>query len=393
MLVANDAGNPEPSEDAPEQAGQNLLEVQQPDSADTEQVSDEEEAIREEEESGGRHRKFWTYVVPRSQRRPLENLSDQLNLDTGDTRAKRSSFWVMLTLSGVIAVAGVMSDSTATVIGAMIIAPLAIPILGMGLGIVTGNLSAIYRSFSYIGISVAIVVAMGALAVIVMPGTETVLQSSQVTGRTSPGVLDLTAAFATGFAGSIARARKDLGDVLPGIAIAISLVPPLGVVGVCVGSGAWGLALGASLLFISNVVALVIASTVVFLWVGYPKDAKTARPFGRGRRAYRLMAFAAIFVAIPMGANTLLTAYKDFLVQEIRSETTEWLADTPGAYVEDVEWAGTDIIITILAPETLPPSDELVDDVQDIVPLELPVTIEHSIGERTKTGDFGILSE
>lgn len=337
----------------------------------------------EADQTDQRHRQFWTYVVPRSQRRSLENLSDQLNLDTGDTHAKRSSFWVMLTLSGVIAIAGIMNDSTATVIGAMIIAPLAVPILGMGLGIVTGDVKAIYRSFGYVGVSVVIVVLMGALAVWLLPGTDTVLQSSQVTGRTSPGLLDLVAAFATGFAGSIARARKDLGDVLPGIAIAISLVPPLGVVGVCIGSGAWELAFGALLLFISNVVALVIASTVVFLWVGYPREEFAAHPGPRGRRAYRVLAVSAVFVALPMLANTVLTTLQAYYVQEVRNETVSWLEDTPGAHVEDVQVAGTDVVITVLAPATLPDTDELKTRVHEVVPVDLPVIVEHSVGERT----------
>lgn len=332
-------------------------------------------------------RQFWTYVVPRSQRRSLENLSDQLNLDTGDTHAKRSSFWVMLTLSGVIAVAGVMNDSTATVIGAMIIAPLAVPILSMGLGIVTGDVQAVYRSFGYVGVSVAIVVLMGALAMLLLPGTDTVLQSSQVTGRTSPGLLDLVAAFATGFAGSIARARKDLGDVLPGIAIAISLVPPLGVVGVCFGSGEWGLGLGALLLFISNVVALVIASTVVFLWVGYPQEEFAAHPGPRGHRAYRVLAASAVFVALPMLANTVFTTLQAYWVQEIRSETDLWLEDTPGAYVEDVEFAGAEVVITVLAPLRLPDTAELEEQVHDVIPVDLPVVLEHSVGRRTTTSD------
>lgn len=336
---------------------------------------------------------MWTYVVPRSQRRPLDNLSDQLNLDTGDTRAKRSSFWVMLTLSGVIAVAGVMNDSTATVIGAMIIAPLAVPILGMGLAIVTGDFRAVSRSLGYIGVSVVIVVLMGALAVLLLPGSDTVLQSSQVTGRTSPGLLDLVAAFATGFAGSIARARKDLGDILPGIAIAISLVPPLGVVGVCLGTGSWGLAFGALLLFVSNVLALVIAATVVFFWVGYPREEFSVHPGPSGRRAYRVLAVAAVFVALPMIANTVLTTLQAYWVQQIRNESVSWLADTPGAYVEDVEVAGTDIVISVLAPEELPDTDELEERVDQVLPLDLPVVIEHSVGERNETQDFGVVSE
>ncbi|KLL95212.1 hypothetical protein NJ76_28830 [Rhodococcus sp. IITR03] len=69
-------------------------------------------------------------LVPDSQRRSPTELDERLDLSVGDRQAKRSAFWTMLTLSAVIAVAGVVSDSTATVIGAMIVAPLSTPILG-----------------------------------------------------------------------------------------------------------------------------------------------------------------------------------------------------------------------------------------------------------------------
>ncbi len=77
-------------------------------------------------------------VLPASKRRDIDDLRDRLDLDIGDTSAKRSAFWLMLALSGVIATAGVLTDSTATVIGAMIIAPLSTPIMGTAFGIDTG---------------------------------------------------------------------------------------------------------------------------------------------------------------------------------------------------------------------------------------------------------------
>ncbi|MEI7933016.1 MAG: DUF389 domain-containing protein, partial [Alphaproteobacteria bacterium] len=93
---------------------------------------------------------------------------------------------------------------------------------------------------------------------------------------------DLVAAVATGFAGAFALCRRDLSSILPGVAIAISLVPPLGVVGVCVGQGEWQAAFGALVLFVSNVVALVIAGSIVFTICGYARtDAAVTVKRGR----------------------------------------------------------------------------------------------------------------
>ena len=167
----------------------------------------------------------------------------------------------MLTLAGTIAIAGVLTDSTATVIGAMIIAPLGTPILGIALGIVTGHLSLVIRSILWVLSGLVIVVVLGLIFTIFVATPESLETNSQVLGRTSPSLMDLVAALATGFAGGFAMCRKDLSAVLPGVAIAISLVPPLGVVGVCAGQGLWSDALGALILFLSNVVALVIAGS------------------------------------------------------------------------------------------------------------------------------------
>lgn len=327
-------------------------------------------------------------VVPARQRRDLEELADRLDLSSGEVRAKRSAFWAMLTLSGIIAISGVVTDSTATVIGAMIIAPLSTPILGFGLGIVTGQARLVGRSALYVVGGLALVVALGWLVALALPETSDVVTNSQVTGRTSPGVGDLVAAFATGFAGAIALARRDLGDVLPGIAIAISLVPPLGVVGVCLGAGEPALAAGALLLFGSNVVALVVAATVVFTGAGYASDAAQAREDAGGRRRPRravvLGAAAVVVVAVPMIANTAQSVLAEVWAGQVRSAAEAWLADTPGADVEDVTWQGTDLVVEVRGPGDLPDVAGLQASVDELVPWDPEVTVVHTVGERVE---------
>ena len=112
---------------------------------------------------------------------------------------------------------------------------------------------------------IVLVVLLGVVFAQVLANPASVLSNSQVLGRTSPTLMDLTAALATGLVGAVAITRRDVGDVLPGVAIAISLVPPLAVVGVCLGSGAGALAAGAFILFASNVIAMIITATVVLL--------------------------------------------------------------------------------------------------------------------------------
>ncbi|BDB61038.1 MULTISPECIES: TIGR00341 family protein [Rhodococcus] len=314
-------------------------------------------------------------LVPESQRRSLTELDERLDLSVGDRQAKRSAFWTMLTLSAVIAVAGVVSDSTATVIGAMIVAPLSTPILGVGLGIAVGRGVLIARSVARILGGIVLVVLLGVVFAQVLANPGNVLSNSQVLGRTSPTLMDLTAAMATGLVGAIAVTRRDVGDVLPGVAIAISLVPPLAVVGVCLGSGAPTLALGAFVLFASNVVALIITATAVLVAAGYSREAaETVRP--RWRRAYAVLAVALVVVAVPMVVNSMASLW----ARQISAQATRWLDGTPDAEVTGVDWHGTTVVVSVLGPAELPPLDELDAAVDAVLPWDPTLQLVHTVG-------------
>ncbi|MEV0332215.1 DUF389 domain-containing protein [Nocardia sp. NPDC050717] len=316
------------------------------------------------------------FLVPDQQRRTLDELTDKLDLSVGDVTAKRSAFWIMLVLSAVIAISGVIGDSTATVIGAMIVAPLSVPILGVALGVVTGRAALVGRSLILVLAGIVVVVALGFVFAQVLPNPVNVLSNAQVVGRTSPKLMDLTAALATGLVAAVAITRRDVGDVLPGVAIAISLVPPLGVVGVCLGSGAPALALGAFVLFASNVVAMIITVTTVLLIAGYAGDAEATG--ARRGRAYLVLGAALVLVAIPMVINSLSTLW----ARQIADATADWLGDAPGAQVVDVTVHGDTATVSVLGPEQLPPVAELQAAVDDLVPLNPRVIVVHTVGAR-----------
>ncbi|MFI0353338.1 DUF389 domain-containing protein [Actinomadura sp. 9N407] len=313
-------------------------------------------------------------LVPPAQRRTLEELTETLDLRAGDRASTYSAFWTMLVLSSVIAAAGVMSDSTATVIGAMIIAPLSTPIMGLALGLVKQRSTGAGR---FVLGGAAAVVAVGLLASLVVPSSYHLLSNSQISGRTSPGLADLLAALATGLAGAIALARRDVGAVLPGVAIAISLVPPLVVAGVCLGAGAPALAAGALVLFLSNVLSLVLAGTFVFATLGY-HDIPPAR---RTRsRATLALGGLGLLVAVPLvlstAANYLFAAWEN----QVRQTTAQWLAAEPGATVIGVEARATTVHISIRTPSALPPVSDLRARLDDVLPAGLAIVIDTTQG-------------
>jgi uncharacterized hydrophobic protein (TIGR00271 family) len=329
-------------------------------------------------------------VLPESQRRTLAELTDDLDLTAGDSAAKRSAFWTMLALSAVIASAGVLTDSTATVIGAMIIAPLATPIMGIALGIAKREAGAASRAFRFVFLGSLLVVLVGLLFGLVLPGSYDLLGNGQITGRTSPGLLDLLAAVATGFAGAVGLARRDVSAVLPGVAIAISLVPPLAVVGVCLGHGSWVLALGALVLFLSNLFALVLAGSLVFAGLGYGEDVALATgPLVSRRKAYISLAILLTVVLIPLMANTAGTIILTVLTQRVQDVADEWISEVPGASVQDVAVVSSELHITVQTPGDLPPTEELLAALDDQLPDGITVVVNSTTGEDIEVGTTG----
>lgn len=330
-------------------------------------------------------------LLPQTQRRTLDELAEDLDLERGDVDAKRSAFWTMLLLSAVIATAGVIADSTATVIGAMIVAPLSVPIMGMALGVVMGSPTLLRRSALVVVGGAALVVVVGVLASAAIPDSVDLLENSQIAGRTSPSLVDLVAAIATGFAGAVGLARRDVAAVLPGVAIAISLVPPLAVVGVCAGEGQWSLAFGALLLFLSNLVALVLAGTLTFTGYGYAREAREGSvdaEFSR-RRAYVGIVAGLVLVVLPLAANTVGNILVTVWTARVHTASERWLAGSPGASIDDVVIHAHTAYITVRSPDPLPPEGELLTALEGEVPTGIRIVVESSLGEEQEIGTVG----
>ncbi|WP_336921515.1 DUF389 domain-containing protein [Aquipuribacter sp. SD81] len=322
-------------------------------------------------------------VLPPQQRRSLDELSGDLDLSHGDASSKRSAFWTMLLLSAVIATAGVLSDSTATVIGAMIIAPLSTPIMGTALGIARIERRVMLRSLLTVALGVALVVGVGASSTLTLPDVYDLVGNSQVAGRTSPGLLDLVAALATGLAGAVGLARRDVAAVLPGVAIAISLVPPLAVVGVCLGQGRTDLALGAGLLFVSNLLALVLAGTLVFAALEVRRRAERR---GR-RRAWATIGGLLVVVTTVLAANTGLAVYLEVATARARTVAEEWAAPAAQTEVTDVQVVGTDLVVSVRTPADPPDLGDLVARLGEVGWLPaLDVVVETTQGRRLEAG-------
>jgi uncharacterized hydrophobic protein (TIGR00271 family) len=242
----------------------------------------------------------------------VDRMVDRLFLGT---RLQRSAFWVLLVLAAIIAGSGVVADSVATVIGAMIVAPLMTPILGTALALVLADSRRVVTSAALVVTGAAVVVAIGYALGLLVPAPIIAETNSQVAGRVAPKLIDLVSALATGVVGAFALVRSDVSDTLPGVAIAISLVPPLAVVGLTLESGAPDQATGALLLFATNVTAIIATGTAVL--IGYrvrTAAVDTGRAVGRLRaHTIVIVALLVIVVTVPLGVGS----YQAFRTQAI----------------------------------------------------------------------------
>lgn len=257
----------------------------------------------------------------------VRRMESKLFITVGPERpAKWSAFWVLLVLSAVIATAGVISDSTATVIGAMIVAPLMTPILGTALALVLAERRPLVGSIGLVLAGAVLVVTVGFLIGLTHVGDVTAATNSQVAGRVSPRLIDLVAALATGAVGAFALVRSDISDTIPGVAIAISLVPPLAVVGLTLESGAPDEAMGALLLFATNVAAIVATGTLVLLLFGVRGIVAVAgRPVGAmSKRTLGVVIGAVGLVAVPLLVGSVTAAQDQIVVQRATPVVESW---------------------------------------------------------------------
>lgn len=245
---------------------------------------------------------FWTRKLVRGLLRilPPLNVEEQLDLREAmrDSARPGANFFVLIILSSIIAALGLLLNSAAVVIGAMLVAPLMSPILGFSLGMVLGDVRLVRLSIEamFKGVVLALMIA-------VLIGFASPIQdlTQEIMLRTQPTLLDLVVALASGMAGAYALSRKEVSAALPGVAIAAALLPPLSAAGLGLSFGEPQVAVGAFLLFLANTAAISLAGAIIFILLGV--RAETWQPEARRRIRHGLIGFGVLVlvIAIPLG--------------------------------------------------------------------------------------------
>ncbi len=304
----------------------------------------------------------------------LPAFEDKLFLEGPQTARRLTNYFALLLFATVIATYGILSNSTATVIGAMLVAPLMGPMMATTAAVVMGSLPRTLRALAIAAAGIVCVIVFSYLLSWVVPDvTISFTSNGEITSRIHPGLYALLTALGAGAAGAFISSRADLAEALGGVAIAIALVPPLCVVGISLKLGQMDAARGASLLFLTNFLAILLAGGVVLLVLGLGQSVVTHAQGRFRRRAFLLIVVGLLLVAIPLS----LTAYQNVMSAKGNAKATvevqKWLADT--SYRIDTVNANDGVVeVTVEGNGPLKPAQQLAN--QLAVALDHPVIVE-----------------
>lgn len=178
----------------------------------------------------------------------------------------KSGYYLLLVLATLIVTSGLLLDNVSVIIGGMILAPLMVPLLLLSLSLVAGNTRGIIRSLSILAISIVITVATSGVLTLILARAHIVV--SWIPEQITPGVYVLIA-FCSGTAGAFALVKENLAPTIAGVAIAVSLLPPLSAIGIGFALGQQNLVQNSSILLLSNLFGMCVAAFLVFWVLGF----------------------------------------------------------------------------------------------------------------------------
>lgn len=222
--------------------------------------------------------------------RALESDFKDLFLAVKENARVSNTYVLLMILSALLSTLGLFLNSPSIVIGAMVLAPLMAPIISLSMGMLRSDADLSRRSFYTLFIGMFIALSLSALMAYALPFQEV---TNEIEGRLHPSTLDLLVAVLSGVAGAFANARENISQSLPGVAIAVALVPPLCVSGIGIGWLNYEIFYGAMLLFLTNLTGIIMAAGLSFMVIGFA-------PFSRAKKGIALSVFLVSIISIPL---------------------------------------------------------------------------------------------
>lgn len=249
------------------------------------------------------------------------------------------SYFVLVVSSCAIATFGLLANSAAVIIGAMIIAPLMLPIRGLAFGALIGDIVLFRRGIRAVLLGTLLATVMAcSLGWLVGIGNF----GSEVLARSEPTILDLGVAIVAGAISGYAKVQPKISGSLAGTAIAVALMPPVCAIGLGLSQANWALSQGATLLYLTNLLGIALSCMVAFWLTGYAS-------LGRARGVLFWTLLCTALLLIPLGAafgqlvkqtrleanlqSVLLNRTKTFQRLDLLSTRTNWATEPPEVWL------------------------------------------------------------
>lgn len=247
--------------------------------------------------------------------------------------ASKNDYWrrfsALLALSVVIATMGMTRNSGAVIIAAMLIAPLMTPILGIAAAMVTGQTKRLLRLLAIVLVAAGCAVLLAWLIVFLADIPLGIRIPPEVRARTDPGIEDLIVALASGSAAAFVQIQKKEISLLPGAAIGVALVPPLSAAGILLYFGEPLQARDATVLFLTNLAAIILAAVAVYVSAGlHPwRSAHKRRKVGF-TAGFSATILVLLVIVWHLGSETLRRYRETRLEEDVAALVRDWAQDT-----------------------------------------------------------------
>ncbi len=302
-------------------------------------------------------------------------------------------FIFMNVMATIVAAYGLLADSTAVVIGAMLIAMLLGPITGISLGLIDGNKKLLGAAFLS---EIAGVLCVLATAFVIGWIHKDIPAGTEITSRTAPNIIDLIIALAGGAAGAYATASPRLSSGLIGVAISTALVPPLAVCSILLARGEYESAFGGFLLFFANFIAIQFSSSVVLWLAGYHRLTGKSEEENKQIILRNALSFLVLLIlAAALGYNFLQSAQKQNFERNVRADLKSAVENFQATSINDVQFKTESgkIIVTAVLRTPFVFSKEQVQAIEKTLPTKSGYDVELHIRsvittETTKEGNI-----
>ena len=286
--------------------------------------------------------------------------------------APSGMYYLLMVVASFIASIGLMANSPAVVIGAMLVSPLMMPIFGVSLGLVRGEITLIRTSIFSVAAGILLGIG-GSYLIGCFPVFFEI--TNEIASRTHPNLLDLGVA---AFAGTVALIDEKVSPVMPGIAIATSLVPPLSASGLCLALHEYPEAWGAFLLFFANFLVILTVASVLFIITGFIPHSENA-PLRRLVKHFSVSTIGLIIVAVLLTHSLMEVATSRKIDKNLRTVARQIITATPNTMIESVrhEIEGGVVygFIQLQGPKSISASIVKKIEKQTSKALEMPVQI------------------